>query len=85
MSAKTITKALLEKIRICEPQLIRTYTAEYGEATATAKDAEQAVKEVLPPVHNCQVRLVGIDCQAWKSGDRLPGSAMMICLGQPWT
>jgi hypothetical protein len=75
MSAKTITKALLERVRICEPQLIRIYAAEYekGGAIATAKNAEQAAKEVLPPVHNCQVRLVGLDCPSLEIGKQIAG------------
>jgi hypothetical protein len=75
MSAKTITKALLERVRICEPQLIRIYAAEYekGGAIATAKNAEQAVREVLPPIHNCQVRIVGIDCPSLEIGKQIAG------------
>jgi hypothetical protein len=64
-------RALLEKVGGYEPQLIRTYSAEYGETRVTSKDAEQAAIEVLPAVHDRTVRLVGIDCPSLEIGKQL--------------
>jgi hypothetical protein len=64
-------RALLEKVGGYEPQLIRTYTAEYDGNSVTSKDAEAAAREVLPAVHDCTVRLVGLDCASLEIGKQL--------------
>jgi hypothetical protein len=70
---KQKVRAFLEKIGSHEPQLIRTYTAEYDSDSVSSKDAEQAAIEVLPAVHNCQVRIVGIDAPSLKIGRQIAG------------
>jgi hypothetical protein len=70
-STEPKVQALLTKIGICEPQLIRTYTAEYDGNSVTSKDAEAAAREVLPSVHDCTVRLVGLDCASLEIGKQL--------------
>jgi hypothetical protein len=70
-STEPKVQALLTKIGICKPQQIRVYSAEYGEVTAISKDAEAAAIEVLPTVHDCTVRLVGIDCASLEIGRQL--------------
>ncbi len=78
---KPKVKALLEKIGICKPQLIRTYTAEHGDYSETGRDAELVAKEVLPVVHDCSVRIVGIDSPSLDIGRQIAGQ----CRGDlPW-
>lgn len=66
-------RALLKGIGNNEPQLIRTYTAECGDFRDTGKDAEAVAKEVLPAVHDCKVRLVGIDAPSVEIGRQIAG------------
>jgi hypothetical protein len=70
---KPKVKALLKKIGSHRPQLIRTYTAESGDYSETGRDAELVAKEVLPVVHDCKVKIVGLDAPSLDIGRQIAG------------
>jgi hypothetical protein len=53
-------KKILEAIRNHRPELRRFYVCEIDDERAVHTDAEQAVMAILPPVHNCRAKMVGI-------------------------
>lgn len=66
-------RALLSKIKICEPQLVRHYVAESGDSREVSKDANAASRKVQPRIHDCTVRIVGIECATIELARQLGG------------